>query len=50
MSVSGYPVTLGRFKPEMQVKWQLFISLITKQLDLTTSALEFYHIKQLAKC
>ena len=35
---------------ETQVKWQVFISLITKQLDLTTSALEFYHIKQLAKC
>ena len=30
---------------EMQVKRQVFISLITKQWNSTTSALEFYHIK-----
>ena len=35
---------------ETQVKWQVFISLITKQLNSTTFTLEFYHIKQLAKC
>ena len=35
---------------ETQVKWQVFISLITKQWNSTTSALEFYHIKLLAEC
>ena len=35
---------------ETQVKWQVFISLITKQLNSTTFTLEFYHIKQPAKC
>ena len=29
---------------------QVFISLITKQWNSTTSALEFYHIKLLAEC
>ena len=41
MSVSGHPATLGRFKPERRK---------LRGLDLTTSALEFYHMKQLAKC
>ena len=35
---------------ETQVKWQVFISLKTNRLNSTTSALEFYHIKQLAEC
>ena len=51
MSISGHPAVLGRFKQrETQVKWQVFISLMTKQLNSTTSAPEFYHIKQLAEC
>ena len=33
---------------ETQVKWQVFISLMTKQLNSTKFTLEFYHIKQLA--
>ena len=48
IGASCYPQLLQT--RETQVKWQVFISLITKQWDLTTSALEFYHIKQLAKC
>ena len=35
---------------ETQVNWQVFISLITKQWNSTTSALEFYHIKLVAEC
>ena len=35
---------------ETQVKGQVFISLKTKQLNSTTSALEFFYIKQLAEC